>query len=159
MSPPIDIEVELEVTRLLASSRLPTASQEMVRRVREAGCEDALPAVLEVLRAESEGRRSRRMARLRKASKLPMGKTLSTLDTTRFPLELQRTLRELATGDFPDKAINILAFGLPGTGKTHASCALGHALVEAGHSVLFTPAYKLAQHLLEKTPGVVHAIG
>ena len=39
-------------------------------------------------------------------------------------------------------------FGLPGTGKTHARCALGHRLVEAGHSVLFAPAYRLVQELL-----------
>ena len=39
----------------------------------------------------------------------------------------------------------MLAFGLPGTGKTHA---LGHRLVEAGHSVLFAPAYRLVQELL-----------
>ena len=35
-------------------------------------------------------------------------------------------------------------FGLPGTGKTHALCALGPRLVEAGHSVLFAPAYRLS---------------
>ena len=40
------------------------------------------------------------------------------------------------------------AFGLPGTGKTHALCAIGHRLVEAGHSVLFAPAYRLVQELL-----------
>ena len=42
----------------------------------------------------------------------------------------------------------VLAFGLPGTGKTHALCALGHRLVETGYSVLFTPAYRLVQELL-----------
>ncbi len=148
MSTPIEVDVELEVATLLAGFRLPTASRQMVRRVREAGHEAALPAVLEVLRAEAEGRKTRRVERLRKASKLPMGKTMTTLDTTVFGLDLQRTLRELATGRFIDQATNVLAFGLPGTGKTHASCALGHALVEAGHSVLFTPAYKLVQDLL-----------
>jgi hypothetical protein len=43
---------------------------------------------------------------------------------------------------------NVLAFGLPGTGKTHAARALGHALVSAGHSVLFVPAYEPVQELL-----------
>ena len=33
-------------------------------------------------------------------------------------------------------------------GKTHALCALGHRLVEAGRSVLFGPAYRLVQDLL-----------
>ena len=44
--------------------------------------------------------------------------------------------------------VNVLAFGLPGTGKTHALCAVGHRLVESGHSVLFAPAYRLVQDLL-----------
>ena len=38
--------------------------------------------------------------------------------------------------------------GLPGVGKSHALCAVGHALVEAGHSVLCAPAYALVQELL-----------
>ncbi len=148
MTAPIDVELELEVTKLLASFRLPTAAQEMVQRVRDAGQEQALPVVLEVLRAEADGRKGRRVQRLRKASKLPLGKTLATLDMGRFPLELQRKIRELTTGGFRENAVNILAFGLPGTGKTHVSCAIGNAMVEAGHSVLFTPAYKLVQDLL-----------
>ena len=46
-------------------------------------------------------------------------------------------------------ASTYLAFGAAGTGKTHALCALGHRLVEAGqHSVrLFAPAYRLVQEL------------
>ena len=143
-----DAELEHEMMTLLASLRLPTASQEMVRRVREAGHEAALPVILEVFRAEAEGRKTRRVERLRKASKLPMGKMLTTLETNLFGLELQRKIRELATGRFLDQAHNVIAFGLPGTGKTHTGCALGHALVEAGHSVLFTPAYRLVQELL-----------
>ena len=44
--------------------------------------------------------------------------------------------------------VNVLAFGLPGTVKTHALCALAYRLVETGHFVLFTPAYRLVQELL-----------
>jgi len=44
--------------------------------------------------------------------------------------------------------VNVLAFGLPGTGKTHAMWAIGHRLVETGRSVLFIPAYRLVQDLL-----------
>ena len=43
---------------------------------------------------------------------------------------------------------NVLAFGLPGVGKSHTLCAVGHAVVEAGHGVLCTPAYALVQDLL-----------
>jgi DNA replication protein DnaC len=57
-------------------------------------------------------------------------------------------LHELSGGDFLDRAENILCFGLPGRGKTHAAAALGHALVRRGHSVLFTPTFRLVQELL-----------
>src|SRR6202012_456198 len=43
---------------------------------------------------------------------------------------------------------NVLAFGLPGRGKTHLVCAIGHALVQRGYAVLFLPTYKLVQRLL-----------
>ena len=56
--------------------------------------------------------------------------------------------QELARGDFVERANNVLLFGLPGVGKSHLACALGHALVDAGRSVLFTPTYQLVQELL-----------
>jgi DNA replication protein DnaC len=59
-----------------------------------------------------------------------------------------RKLRELARGDFLEQAENALVFGLPGVGKSHAACTIGHALIEQGHSVLFRPAYQLVQELL-----------
>lgn len=148
MSHVLTPDIESEVTALLAAFRLPVASTEMVARLVQAGHAMALPAVLEVLRAEADGRRQRRVERLQRASKLPAAKTLANFDDSRLPQPLQRQLRELATGEFLDHAINVLAFGLPGTGKTHACCALGHALVQAGRSVLFTPAFKLVQDLL-----------
>jgi DNA replication protein DnaC len=37
----------------------------------------------------------------------------------------------------------VLLFGAPGVGKTHLAIALGRAVVEAGHTVLFTSARAL----------------
>ena len=136
------------IATLLGSFRLPTAAQEMAPRLIDAGCEDALPTVCDVLQAEREDRHERRVQRLRRASRLPAGKTFATLDQERLPLTLQRQLRELAAGTFLDQAANVLAFGLPGTGKTHAACALGHAMVEAGRSVRFAPTHQIVQQLL-----------
>jgi DNA replication protein DnaC len=82
------------------------------------------------------------------AAHLPPGKTLATLDQARLPRPLVEKLRALAGGDFLIDATNVLCFGLPGTGKSHAAGAIGHALVEAGHSVLFVPTYQLVQELL-----------
>ena len=79
---------------------------------------------------------------------MPSGKTWETFEHGRLPLALLQQLDQLAQGDFVDRGVNVLAFGLPGTGKTHALCALGHRLVESGRSVIFAPAYRLAQELL-----------
>jgi DNA replication protein DnaC len=135
------------ITDLLRTFKLPTVADELVSRLHQGGQDDALPHVLEVLELEAQDRRERRTTRLRRASKLPPGKTFDTLDETRFTRPLVRKWRELAKGDFLDRAVNVLAFGLPGVGKSHVACALGHALIEHGHSVLFTPTYALVQHL------------
>ena len=136
------------ITALLAKFRLATAAEEMVRRLVEGGHETALSTVREVLEEERQDRWERRVQRLRKESKLPPGKSFDGFDLDRLPLALSRKIRDLASGDFVERAVNVLAFGLPGTGKTHAACALGHALVRAGHSVLFVPTFVLVQDLL-----------
>jgi DNA replication protein DnaC len=97
---------------------------------------------------EVEDRRQRRIQRRRKEAGLPAGKTLTTLQTAHLPEPVRRQLPTLCEGYFVDKAQNVLAFGLPGRGKTHALCAVGHALVDQGYRVLFTPAYQLVQRLL-----------
>jgi len=54
----------------------------------------------------------------------------------------------LLEGHFLKRSENILAFGLPGRGKTHLVSAIGHELILRGHTVMFTPAYRLVQNLL-----------
>ena len=136
------------IGQLCHQFKLPTMGAQSVARFTAAGHGDALPTFLEVLEQEAEDRRHRRIDRLRQASRLPAGKTWETFEHHRMPLALRQQLDHLAQGSFVDGGVNVLAFGLPGTGKTHALCALGHRLVEAGCSVLFAPAYRLAQDLL-----------
>jgi DNA replication protein DnaC len=97
---------------------------------------------------EAGDRSQRRVDRLRRASKLPPGKTFETLQDRRLPRTLSQKLAELSSGVFLERAANELAFGLPGTGKSHCACAIGHALIEKGHSVLFAPTFALVQDLL-----------
>ncbi len=136
------------ITALLTGFTLTSAARELVSRFVEADQQGALPLLLEVLEFEAEERRARRLTRLRRASRLPPGKTFDTLKESRLPAPLVRRLHELAEGDFVDEATNVLAFGLPGVGKSHAMCAVAHALVDRGHSVLFVPTYSLVQDLL-----------
>ncbi|MFQ5526010.1 MAG: ATP-binding protein [Thermoanaerobaculia bacterium] len=118
-------------------------------RLEDAGYEASLPTLLEFFELEREARWVRRLARLRKASKLPPAKSFDTFDDARLPRPLARQLRELARGDFLERAVNVLAFGLPGTGKSHAACALGHPLVDRGHSVLWRAQTRTSTTVLE----------
>ena len=102
----------------------------------------------EVRRMELEDRRIRKIERLGKSSRLPRDKTLATLGISRFPPNVQRQFPVLSEGHFLKRAENVLAFGLPRRGKTHLVCAVGNELVQKGHSVLFTPAFRLVQGLL-----------
>jgi DNA replication protein DnaC len=133
---------------LLVRFNLTTAAAQMVGRLEQAGHQQALSIVLEVLEMEAEAREQRKISRLRRASQLAPGKTFDTLELGIFQPALGRKLRELARGEFLENAANLLAFGPPGVGKSHAASALGHALIEQGLAVLFRPAYQLVQELL-----------
>jgi len=142
------IDMAERMRELLTRFKLPTVATEIVRRFGDAGHEPALPTLLEVLEAEAGERGQRRTERLLKAAHLPAGKTFEALDRTMLPRHVALKLDELATGDFLERADNVLCFGLPGRGKTHAAAALGHKLVERGHSVLFSPTFRIVQELL-----------
>ena len=134
---------------LLVRFNMTTAAPQMVSRLEQAGHQQALSSVLEVLEMEAEARQQRKVSRLRRvASLLAPGKTFDTLELGVFQPALVRKLREMARGEFLENAANLLAFGPPGVGKSHAASALGHALIEQGHAVLFRPAYQLVQELL-----------
>jgi DNA replication protein DnaC len=128
--------------------RLPTVGRELAARLVRAGFDAALGTVLEVCEMEAQDRAERRVERLLRASGLPPGKTLATLREDRFPRPLLAKVRELAKGEFLERGDNVLCFGLPGVGKTHIAAALGHELVQRGHSVLFAPTYVVVQELL-----------
>jgi DNA replication protein DnaC len=136
------------IRELLTRFKLPTVATEVVRRLTEAGHAASLSTLLEVFETEADERAQRRTERLLRASRLPADKTFETLERARLPRPVLAKLDELATGDFLERADNVLCFGLPGRGKTHGAAALGHALVQRGHAVLFTPTFRLVQELL-----------
>jgi DNA replication protein DnaC len=102
----------------------------------------------ELLERECQQRRQHRIERLLKGSKLPLEKSWSALDLKRLPPKVVQQLRGLLSGDFVDRRENVLAFGPPGSGKTHAVCAVAQELVRAGRRVLFTKCGLLVQELL-----------
>jgi len=102
----------------------------------------------QLVELELSDREVRKIERLRKRSGLPAEKTLANLEVARFPSKVQRQLPALCEGGFAERAENVLAFGLPGRGKSHALSAVGHELVRRGISVLWRPTYQLVQRLL-----------
>ena len=99
--------------------------------------------------SEAEDRRQRRIARLLKHSGLPDGKSLGNLDEALLPEKIRRQLPTILEGGFVERGDNLLAFGLPGRGKSHFVAALCREMIlRHSHTVLFIPTFKLVQKLL-----------
>ena len=104
--------------------------------------------LLELLNLECEVRQQNRISRNLRVSKLPPSKTFENFDKKRLPAKVANHLNVLVNGSFLSRSENILAFGNPGSGKTHLLCAIGHALIERGEKVLFITCGQLVQDLL-----------
>jgi DNA replication protein DnaC len=101
----------------------------------------------QILGEETEAKQRKRVAMGIQIAHFPSVKTLEDFDFKFQPSIDQKLIRELATGRFVATAENVLMFGPPGVGKTHLAVALGRAVVEAGHSVLFVTATTLVAAL------------
>jgi len=102
----------------------------------------------QLVELELSGRQGRKVERLRRRSGLPPEKTLANLDQKRLAQKVRRQLPSLCEGGFVERAENVLAFGLPGRGKSHVLSAIAHELVGRGISVLWRPTSHLVQRLL-----------
>lgn len=97
----------------------------------------------QILTEETDAKQKKRVAMGIQIAHFPSVKTLEAFEFKFQPSVDQKLVRELATGRFTAGAENILLLGPPGVGKTHIAIALGRAVVEAGHSVLFVTASAL----------------
>jgi DNA replication protein DnaC len=119
--------------------------QAEMARAENLGHEQYLLAVAE---GEVDARRIKRTERYRRDSKLPIGKTFDSFEIKRLGPKLASHLSVLRDGSFLGRNENVLAFGNPGSGKTHLLCALGHELVNAGYRIMFRSCNILVQELL-----------
>ena len=139
-----------ELTDCLKELHLPTVREcyreqaDMARR-ESLGYEAYLLSTVE---REREVRWQNRIVRLTKGSKLPLEKTLESFDRKRLPKRVNDQVSTLLEGSFTDRSENVLAFGNPGSGKTHLLCAIGHELIQQGKRVLFVQCNLLVQNLL-----------
>ena len=88
------------------------------------------------------------MARARADSQLPLGKSLDEFDFAVVPAVSRAQVMAMAEADsWINQGHNLLAFGPPGTGKTHLVAAIGHTLIDRGLRVFFTRTSELVQRL------------
>jgi len=104
--------------------------------------------LLELAERECEARRQRRIERLLRESRLQLEKNLDSFNLDRLPAKVRQQVTTLLDGTFLDRKENVLAFGNPGTGKTHILCAIGQELIRSGRRVYFTTCSLLVQGLL-----------
>lgn len=102
----------------------------------------------QIMEQECDVRRQNRVARLLKESKLPLEKSLEAFDRTRLPQKVAAHVNVLLEGSFLNRTENVLAFGNPGSGKSHLLCAIGQELIHQGRRLFFTPCSLLVQDLL-----------
>jgi len=102
----------------------------------------------ELATRECEDRQNNRIVRLLRESKLPLEKSLQAFDRKRLPRKVDAQLNLLLKGDFVNHRENVLAFGNPGSGKTHLLCAIAQELIHQGRQVRFIPCSLLVQELL-----------
>jgi DNA replication protein DnaC len=104
--------------------------------------------LLHLVTRECEDRQQKRIERLLRQSKIPPEKSLANFNLKRLPPKVAMAMKTLLEGDFLSRRENVLAFGNPGSGKTHLLCALGQELIARGYRVYFTSSALLVQDML-----------
>lgn len=104
--------------------------------------------LLEIVRRETAERERNRIERRLRESKLPLEKSLAAFELDRLPAKAKQQFAVLREGVFVNRRENVLAFGNPGSGKTHLLCALCQELVRQDRRVLYTTCSRLVQELL-----------
>lgn len=102
----------------------------------------------ELITHECEERRNKRIARYLRESRLPLEKSIESFDLSRLPVKISGQVNALLDGSFLERCENVLAFGNPGSGKTHLLCAIAQELINQERRILFTSCSMLVQELL-----------
>ncbi len=100
-----------------------------------------------LVEAEWNDRHNRRLARLIKSARFRYTANINEVDYT-HPRGLDKDLiLRLATGDFINKAQNIIVVGPTGVGKSFIASAIGHQACLMGYKTFYANTYKLFSNL------------
>jgi DNA replication protein DnaC len=145
---PTDMKAQL--TEQLKELHLPAMRagfEELARQARQES-QSYGQYLLSLTERECQARRDNRVERLLRESRLPVEKNLRTLDLKRLPPKVVQQVRALLDGTFAGRCENVLAFGNPGSGKTHVLSSIGQELIRSGRRVYFRNCGLTVQDLL-----------
>lgn len=131
--------------------RLPTVADQCQRLAEEAvrAGQSPLSYLGELLGAEVDDRERRTIERRLKEARLPRVKTLDEFDFSANPALPATELRQLAEGEYLDRAEPIILIGDAGTGKTHLATGLCVAACQQKRRARFVTAAGLVNELVE----------
>src|SRR5262245_6078631 len=142
----------IELQRALRQLRCSGMAAGLEARLLEAQAEKLVPLdVLSRLVQDELLRRQDRLLerRVKQASFRDLDKRLDTFDFD-FNKKMNRALIfELATARWITQHADALFLGPPGTGKSHLAHAIGFAVIQQGHRVLYREAHTLLDDLAE----------
>ena len=142
----------VELGRALRQLRCSGMAGALEARLHEAQAQKLVPPhFLSRLVQDELVRRQDRLLerRLKQAGFRDVGKRLDTFDFD-FNKKLNRALVfELATARWVTQHDDALFLGPPGSGKSHLAQALGFAVIQQGHRVLYREAHVLVEDLAE----------
>src|SRR6266851_2749696 len=145
------MELQTQLNQYLRELCLPAMRESYPEVARQALAEPLSfeQFLLELARREAERRREHRIERLRQEARLPSAKRLESFEPQRLPPKVRLQLAALLDGGFLGRRENVLAFGHPGSGKTHLLCGLRYATCSLLVQELLVAKWelKLAGHL------------
>jgi DNA replication protein DnaC len=146
----LSAQEKVELHKLLKDLRLPTIRSTFEELAVQAQNNSTSYEgyLIELMQAETQNRKIHRVERLLRESKIPLGKSLESFQKARVPHTEWIKAQALLKGEFVQRCENVLAFGNPGTGKTHLLCAIGQELIQEGYRVKFYSCNLLVQELL-----------
>tara|TARA_B100000809_G_C15105860_1_gene518724 strand:+ start:1222 stop:1983 length:762 start_codon:yes stop_codon:yes gene_type:complete len=150
MNTEVAVNLKDSLTQSLVDLRLPTIKQ-IYEEVALQATKNSISYeqyLHDLLVTECDERWNKKRQRLLRESQLPLEKSWSSFNQKRLPLKVKQQVAQLLTGDFLSQSTNVLAFGVPGSGKSHLLCAIAQELIKKGHRILFITCSILVQRLL-----------
>jgi DNA replication protein DnaC len=144
------VDVKSALTESLMELHLPTVRRtyEEAARFAERETLSYERYLLDLVTRETQDRQQKRIQRLLRQSRIPAEKALANFNLKRLPPKVAILTKSLIEGEVLDRRENVLAFGNPGSGKTHLLCAIGQELIARGRRLYFTTSALLVQDLL-----------